>query len=300
MNEGLDKDDKFRMVEDEFLTVAQSFTVHLHAAEYKRQQKMVENRNAATIDSISRPVTGRMPDQTRRRVESVARSKQQRSAVEGLLGKKKTGGLSDSDDDTPLPYIGTTLHGLMDSPRKKTASLATLGFVAATTRSAAGFSKPATQSKRYKEAMPGSPQPKSVARQGSTRDGAETQITDDEDDDDLDAPILAPKFTSHERRLTKQMAAPPRSDELPPTALSSKRISTQRSTSPPPTAPIKRESASNFRAPLVKSEATSHSFDDLPDFSSRPSRLERARHRRTKREDPEEGRKNLNEIPSFF
>lgn len=300
MNEGLDKDDKFRMVEDEFLTVAQSFTVYLHAAEYKKQQKMVKNRNAETIDSISRPVTGKMPDQTRRKIESVARSKQQRRVVQGLLGKKKDGGLSDSDDDTPLPYIGTTLHGLMDSPRKKAASLATLGSIAATTRSAAGFDRPATQSKAQKRAIPSSPQPKSVARRASTKDGAETQISDDEDDDDLDAPILAPRFNIHERKSTKQIGAVPKSDELPSKTLSLKPIPAQRPRSPPPKALIKTESTYNPIAALVKSEATSHSFDDLPDFASRPSRLERARQRKTKREDPDQDKKNLDEIPSFF
>src|SRR5271168_4042924 len=100
MNEGIDHDDKYRIVEDEFLSVAQRFTVHLHAAEYKRQQKMVKSRNADTINSISRPVTGKMPDQTRRKVEAVARAKTQKTVLAGLLGKGVgSGDVSDDSDD---------------------------------------------------------------------------------------------------------------------------------------------------------------------------------------------------------
>lgn len=119
----MEYDDKYRMVEDEFLTVAKRFTVHLHAAEYKRQQKMVKSRNADTINSISRPVTGKMPAHTKRRTEAVARAKTQKAALEGALGKKAEDASDDSDDGDGLPYFGTTLHGLMDSPRKKAASL---------------------------------------------------------------------------------------------------------------------------------------------------------------------------------
>jgi hypothetical protein len=39
MQEGYDADDIFMIVEDEFQTVAQSFTHHLHHAEYVRMKK---------------------------------------------------------------------------------------------------------------------------------------------------------------------------------------------------------------------------------------------------------------------
>jgi hypothetical protein len=38
MEVGLDKDDRYRMVEDEFLEAAKMFTQHLHAAEYQRMK----------------------------------------------------------------------------------------------------------------------------------------------------------------------------------------------------------------------------------------------------------------------
>lgn len=44
MNSGLERDDGWRMVEDEFLETAQSFTRHLHHAEYKRVVKEAHER----------------------------------------------------------------------------------------------------------------------------------------------------------------------------------------------------------------------------------------------------------------
>ncbi|CAD6441305.1 d4f6aa4f-fb24-4fa9-9b0f-eb32cd9545a4 [Sclerotinia trifoliorum] len=89
MIEGREHDDEYRMVEDELLTVAKSFTVHLHTAEYKRLGKIANTRNADAINSISRPVVGRMPDATRRKTEEVTRSNDQRNILEKLVGKKK-------------------------------------------------------------------------------------------------------------------------------------------------------------------------------------------------------------------
>jgi hypothetical protein len=118
MVEGMEYDDKWRMVEDEFLSVAQTFTVHLHAAEYKRQQKMVKSRNADTINSISRPVTGMMPEQTKRKLEAVARAKTQRSAVEDVVAKKAEDD-DDSDDGGGLPYFGDYTSWINGQPAQE-------------------------------------------------------------------------------------------------------------------------------------------------------------------------------------
>jgi len=150
----MEHDDRYRMVEDEFLSIAQRFTVHLHVAEYKRQQKMVKARKADDISTISRPVTGVMPDHTRRKVNSVAQAKAQGNAIQILAEKKKAEQArddSDSDDGIQLPYVGTTLHGLMDSPRKKATSLAHLKGVKVATRAAAGYKKPVCQSRGHQQ-----------------------------------------------------------------------------------------------------------------------------------------------------
>lgn len=194
MEEGKDKDDRYRMVEDELFKIAQTYTVHLHAAEYKRQQKAVKSQNADTINTISRPVTGIMTDHAKRKAEAVAIAKRQRLLIEGIRGKR-SGNVSDESEDEGLPYVGTTLHGLMDSPRKKAASLAKLG-TKATTRAAAGFGKAALQ---HKPAEQFSPVPKHATRPvlaPPQDEGATSTEDDDDDDDDLDAPIVAPKLNA--------------------------------------------------------------------------------------------------------
>lgn len=193
MDEGIEHDDKYRMVEDEFHAVAQRFTVHLHAAEYKRQQKSVKAQKADEINSISRPVTGKMPDQTKRKLESIKRSKTQQNSVAALLNKKPgdTKDSDDSDDAGDLPYVGTTLHGLMDSPRKKGASLGNVRSIKTTTRAAAGFSKSSALLKSSQISESESPK---TLRKGKAPQSEHESSTDD--DDDLGAPIPAPKLVS--------------------------------------------------------------------------------------------------------
>jgi len=297
MREGIDCDDRFRMVEDEFLSVARSFTAHLHAAEYKRQQKMVKSRNADTINSISRPVTGKMPDHTRRRVEGVARAKHHGVIVQSLFGKK-TGndGISDdSDDGEGLPYVGTTLHVLMDSPRKKALSIGKSGFFAASTRAAAGFSKPATKCRPDRKSMMSSPQPKSIARQTKTTMVHYTtnllSEDDGDDDDDLDAPILAPKLVPRHRTPQDTsiiISAPGRPSSLTLNQNSS---------------PVSSLKSPGFKA-SVKEESDVLRFDDFPEFLSkatpRSSRLERARQRKIQLEGSNQAQNKPNDIPGFI
>ncbi|ESZ92716.1 hypothetical protein SBOR_6881 [Sclerotinia borealis F-4128] len=190
MEEGPEHDDKYRIVEDELLTVAKSFTVHLHTAEYKRLGKIAKTRNADTINSISRPVVGRMSDATKRKTEEVTRSKDQRNILEKLVGKKE-GELSDESDEETLPFVGTSLYGLMASPKKKRGiSLMQISSPTKTTRAAAGF-RNSTKMKAVQRAT-------SPTMKGET----EVMILDpnftasEDDDDDLDGPISAPKFSS--------------------------------------------------------------------------------------------------------
>ncbi|KAL2070795.1 hypothetical protein VTL71DRAFT_13821 [Oculimacula yallundae] len=288
MDDGADKDDQYRMVEDEFLSVAQQFTVHLHAAEYKRQQKAVKNQNAETINSISRPVTGKMPDQTKRKLEANSIAKRQRAMIEGFAGTKQSGTNSDDSDIEELPYVGTTLHGLMDSPRKKAASLARLGSTA-TTRAAAGFKKPAVQTNadQYTSLMD-SPEPKHVTRQVQVK--VPTESTDD--DDDLDAPIPAPKLLAISKRA--------------PSSSNSHFV-------PLKSTPIKHEPLASFSdapkmEPVIKVEPSFPSRSTFSAVSIQPveaapklSRLERIRLARAKKEKEQQIKKeeDYNTIPTF-
>lgn len=188
MDEGLDKDDKFRMVEDEFLDAAKRFTQHLHAAEYQRLKKAVRSQNAAAISSISRPVTIRMPDETRRKVESVARAKRQATAVQRVLGNQSHGSRSDEDSDAHTSaWLGTALHGLMESPRRSAASLTEIRKNAASTRAAVGFDKLRSQKTLYRSlSLSPPPEPFGLPNKKA---GSWDQVSNESGDDDLNAPI---------------------------------------------------------------------------------------------------------------
>jgi hypothetical protein len=133
MVEGYDNDDRYRMVEDELNATAQSFTAHLHAAEYQKLKDAAKSQNAETIKSMSRPVMGRMTDLVKKKQDRADRLKRQKSAINGAV----TG--DDTDDDTHLQ--GTSLFGLMQSPRKKVPRLDSINPMHSLTRAAAGFGK---------------------------------------------------------------------------------------------------------------------------------------------------------------
>ncbi|KAI1857456.1 hypothetical protein JX265_011191 [Neoarthrinium moseri] len=112
MREGLDGDDMYRMVEDEFYYTAQRFTAHLHAAEYQKLKDKAKSHNAATIRDITRPVVGQVSDLVQKKLDRAARLKQQK------LVKRVTADDEDTEEDDTY-HKGTSLFGLMQSPRKK-------------------------------------------------------------------------------------------------------------------------------------------------------------------------------------
>ncbi|KAI4134284.1 MAG: hypothetical protein LQ347_001647, partial [Umbilicaria vellea] len=152
MRDGLDRDDIYIMVEDEFQAVAKTFTQHLHHAEYMRLKNLARTQNASTISTISRPIDSitQMREETKRKKEVEAMSAKQKTAVEKIVGQargrrpKTDSDLSDSEEEKhDDPWVGTTLQGLMTkSPRKAHTSLAGLQGVKSNTRAAAGFAQP--------------------------------------------------------------------------------------------------------------------------------------------------------------
>ncbi|KAM0261676.1 hypothetical protein ACHAQJ_002128 [Trichoderma viride] len=130
-------DDKYRMVEDEFLHMAQRFTAHLHRAEYDRLKALAKAQNAATIREIERPVVANaVPTvRARQRSASAQQAMKQRKTLEGH-GEAK-------DDENVLPLVGTSLRGLMEAPRRdgRTIMPATSASSSSSkTRAAAGYS----------------------------------------------------------------------------------------------------------------------------------------------------------------
>lgn len=129
MIEGIDHDDQYRMVEDEFLAVAGEFTRHLHAAEYQRLKNLARSQNAETIHNISRPVTGEMTDLVKRRHAALGTAAAQRRGIARTLGKRAArddDSTGDDGDGPSSPPPRTSLQGLMHSPRKQAVPLTSL------------------------------------------------------------------------------------------------------------------------------------------------------------------------------
>ncbi|KAH7150018.1 hypothetical protein B0J13DRAFT_281459 [Dactylonectria estremocensis] len=120
-------DDRYRMVEDEFLTVAHQFTTHLHRAEYNRLKNLAKTQNAATIREIERPTVGTPTLLTRQRQDSARQIAKQKKVLQG------------GSHDAPPSRIATSLQGLMESPRKEVKWISSTAMGPATTRAAAGF-----------------------------------------------------------------------------------------------------------------------------------------------------------------
>lgn len=206
MHEGLDRDDIYIMVEDEFQAIARSFTQHLHHAEYVRMKNRLRDRNASAISTISRPTDSitTMRAETRKKKEAEARATKQKKAldqIKGQAGRPKTGSEDDgsepeaaNDDD---PWVGTTLQGLMMSPGTNQTSLTGIEGVRSSTRAAAGYAMAEAQSSQgartfdVASSKAGTLKDKLSAPPELVNDGDDA--TTSEDDDDLDAPVIRKK-----------------------------------------------------------------------------------------------------------
>lgn len=126
------------MVEDEFYAVAQSFTQHLHYAEYLRRKKEVKSQGADAIRELERPTDGRtvISKDLQRRKDAEALAARQKAGLGQILGQEdKEDGDDDEDTDT---WAGTHLQGFIASPRKVRSLLGARGLKSGT-RAAAGF-----------------------------------------------------------------------------------------------------------------------------------------------------------------
>ncbi|KAI0165037.1 hypothetical protein GGR57DRAFT_221466 [Xylariaceae sp. FL1272] len=145
MVDGLDEDDRYRMVEDEFLATAQLYTSHLHAAEYRRLKNAARAQNAQTIRDISRPVAGERTDIVRLKQERKERQKQQQIAVREVRSDEKSASKNggEGSDDSSGSVEDKNLHGLLEAPRKRNSTTRLDGLIAnnPVTRAAAGYTR---------------------------------------------------------------------------------------------------------------------------------------------------------------
>ncbi|KAL5691441.1 hypothetical protein EMGR_006927 [Emarellia grisea] len=120
--EGFDNDDIYMMVEDEFYAMAQTFTKHLHYAEYVKRKKEAKLQNAAAIKDLARPTDGVTPrsEETKRKEAAATLSARQRAGLEKMGGTRPQLDSDKEEDDTDEDdgLAGTSLGYLMTSPRK--------------------------------------------------------------------------------------------------------------------------------------------------------------------------------------
>ncbi|KAL5337720.1 hypothetical protein BJX70DRAFT_225479 [Aspergillus crustosus] len=195
LREGLDRDDIYMMVEDEFYTVAQTFTQHLHYAEFIRRKKEAKLQNAATIADIARPTDGTTPmsEELKKKYAAEELHAKKKEGLDAMYGKQADDDDAGDDLEEENSWAGTHLQDLMLSPRRSRALVGTQGIRSAT-RAAAGFvqSSGVRGNKdeggnrgRVEEA------PMAVATQNETTD----------DDDDLDFGVRQAAPTVLQRNL---------------------------------------------------------------------------------------------------
>lgn len=309
MIEGIDHDDRYRMVEDEFLSTAGLFTRHLHAAEYQRLKALTSTRNAETIRAISRPVTGQMTNLVKKRRAAGDLAVSQRRGLKKAIRKGKGAhGRSDSDDeDVEDPWAGTSLQGLMDSPRKKAVPLSTITGTTASTRTTAGFHDsnngsgsriPRTVNKL--ELRPTA----SAGGHGRLNEQPGSDTESNTESDGLDGqPTLSGKYRAknHGNSLSGQSLTRPGA-----LAIRQESYQLSRAAEAPRTEPTDIE---------IKTETTSNSIHDIPadddgdgddlDFMSRirDRRAQQRRRRETSETEDKDkkgrGRSSLDAIPLF-
>ena len=325
MLEGLNRDDIYIMVEDEFHAMAKQFTQHLHHAEYKRLKDIAKMKNASAITTISRPTDSitEMRDETKKKKEREAKAAKQKAALERIKGQaaaKRPRMGSDVESDTEVTrgddlWTGTTLQGLMTSPSKKQTSLTGLQGVLSSTRAAAGYSKPENQASQSKYF--GLDPRRGLPKQGvhiapSTRASAGTYAIDadstaTEEDDDLDAPNM----TNRSYREATSSNFPPILTTKSPLRTKTK-IGTTRNQSFPslPSPPATRHSPPNSMSiPKCNKVFPVHDTpDDLPKpISPRSEVSKRIMKRRAdmnsrkgKEAIETKGSGSVNEIPIFL
>lgn len=305
---GIDHDDMYRMVEDEFLAVAGDFTRHLHAAEYQRLKGLVKSENANTIQNISRPVTGEMTDLVKRRHAALDTAAKQRKGIAKTLGKRAAGSGAWSEDEDRPRRPATSLQGLMDSPRKHTVLLTSVMGP-----------RPGSSYRNAADASPSRRRPSVPGYRGAVRNSSmdmshrkvrvpavrrfnrepttETEDTEEEDDDDLDGPSRLPSKPAPRR--PEQVEGP--SARQLPVARAPARVRTEPVAASNPflaTSTARRqtfaqETSTKRHRQAVAREASTDEHGDVPmhdeddDFFSRlrARRAEQKRRRETKTAD---------------
>ncbi|KAJ5695775.1 hypothetical protein N7536_006187 [Penicillium majusculum] len=301
--EGIQHDDGWVMVEDEFYAVAQAFTQHLHHAEYLRRRKQVKAEHAAGMREIERPTDNRtpLPNEVERKREAEVLRERQKAG----LAQIENGGVDEKDEDEDDErWAGTHLHDLMTSPRK-TRSLAGVYAPKSSTRAAAGFGQgPTLGTGRARVNSIGSvaAPPRAPEVPGIELDEETASGSDDDDDLDLETkPVVLPP---------KRINATPRKsqthDQTTPRARQQSKIQSTFTSKPKAKPSHGRPSPVNGYKSRVQS--LFDDLDELPESSRINNSISNKSSGPTARQSPVTGGGNNldakksrhNEVPTFL
>ncbi|KAK1970996.1 hypothetical protein LY78DRAFT_677225 [Colletotrichum sublineola] len=286
MIEGLEHDDKYRMVEDELFTVAGQFTAHLHAAEYQRLKAQARSQNAEAIRNISRPVVGSLTELARKRQEELLRKKKQREALRQAKQEAGRGG-KESGDETSIPWQGTSLQGLMHSPRKREVPLMALTKGNSGMKASSLFGGLVrSQSKRPMTTM---------------KPNQDDEETDDESDDLGGSSPLTAKREDPGGQPSTHSRPVPQKPKIPDASIRMAETKSAIRKGGPPTSMSTRLASTKTTATLEDDGKEDEDDDDIfTRFKKRRATSRPQRREAEKKEEKPEPRENRDIIPSFI
>jgi len=266
MIEGLDGDDVYMMVEDEFYATAQTFTAHLHRAAYKRlmREAREKKRRLPAVPETEIQIPDDAARGVRDRLARRALEDRQRSGVKALVGGLLS---SDPEDEEELekeegrfndPWAGTSLAPLMKPESNERVSLKGLEKISGATRAAQGFGPSRGRAGVVKE---------DSGSKGS-QDG--THATRGEASSDLDGGARAMYEAGESRRVNSNRSEAVRSKAN--FADQKSRVSKEKEA---PAPLISRPARENFRIPepkLVKKEELISENKSNPALIDRPAK----------------------------
>ncbi|KAI5844999.1 hypothetical protein DFP73DRAFT_526472 [Morchella snyderi] len=182
----LPSDERYLMVEDEFLSVAQTYTRSLHRAEYERLQRLAKTTHARRITEIQRPVAGvqRMSKAVvLKKNDSDSSSEEEDAVVHSVWGKSSLGLLmcrpKDEEKDLFAGWkVGAGARPAAKAPRA--AKREPLERPELKRERPAAKGEPMGRLQPVKEPTLPAPEPCASTASGESSD----------DDDDLDAPVV--------------------------------------------------------------------------------------------------------------
>ncbi|RHZ60258.1 hypothetical protein CDV55_104622 [Aspergillus turcosus] len=291
--EGFDNDDIYMMVEDEFYAMAQTFTQHLHYAEYLKRKKEAKLHNLAAINDLDRPTDGTTPksEETKRKEVAAVLSTRQKAGLEKIEGKRPQLDSDREEDDTDEDdgLVGTSLGYLMTSPRKA-RSLVGMQSIKSSTRAAAGFAQ-ASGAKRQKTNIDAHAHSSSNSEVEGDDHASDATATED---DDLDVQITktSPRRTAKKPPIGSDLSSP-----ILRTSSSTPQYTDNDDKGKRPVRVIHRTQPSDRSRKKVFFD----DFDELPE----PSNASLKSHTANNTKDPNESvlhskKSRLNEVPTFL